>query len=475
MCCPYNIDTSYLAFSFKKIKKFPLPFMGEGQGEGKQLDWQFDNMIYIAYNTCMSISAQIICIGNEIMLGHIANTNASFISKKIASIGIKTAKHLDIPDDPEVIISSIKKALSESEIVILSGGLGPTVDDITLECIAKALDKKLLFNKDTANRIKAHFKRRKIKMPENNLRQALVPEGAIPINNNLGTAPGLILPLPFMGEGRGEGKVRALLAFPGVPHELYSMLENTALLYLKKHFQTGKIIKSRLIKITGLAESKVNEMIESILRISGKIQMGIYPHPEEIQVKITVTEKNEKSAGLAISKIEKKIKSRLKDYIFGYDTEKLEEIVGKKLLKSRKTLAIAESCTGGLLASRITDIPGSSIYLKLGLITYGNESKNKLLNIPMDAIKKYGAVSKQIASLMAKNVQIMAGVDYGIGISGIAGPGGATKKKPIGLVYVALATKNKTICKEFNFIGTRSLIKYKSTQAALNMLRLTLA
>ncbi|MDP2911937.1 MAG: molybdopterin-binding protein, partial [Candidatus Omnitrophota bacterium] len=228
----------------------------------------------------MNISAQVICIGNEIMLGHIANTNASFISNKLASIGIKTAKHLDIPDTPEAIISSIRKALSESEIVLLSGGLGPTVDDITLECIAKALNKKLIFNRKVADRIKAHFKRRNINMPSNNLRQALVPENAIPLNNNLGTAPGLILPLPFMGEGR----VRVLLAFPGVPHELYPMLKNTALPYLKKHFPAGQIIKSRLIKITGLAESKVNEMIEDLLRISGKVQMGIYPHPEEIHV-----------------------------------------------------------------------------------------------------------------------------------------------------------------------------------------------
>ena len=418
-------------------------------------------MIYIAYNTSMGISAQVICIGNEIMLGHIANTNASFISNKLAFIGIKTAKHLDIPDNPEVIISSIRKALGESEIVLLSGGLGPTVDDLTLECIAKALNKDLIFNKKIADRIKKHFKRRKIKMPANNMRQALLPEGAISIDNNLGTAPGLIIPV--------SNKV--LMAFPGVPHELYPMLENTVIPYLKKHFQTGKIIKSRLIKITGLSESRVNEIIEDILRISGNIQMGIYPHPEEIHVKITVTDKNEKSAGLAISKIEKKIKSRLKNYIFGYDNEKLEEITGRALLKSKKTLAVAESCTGGLLASRITDIPGSSDYFKLGLITYSNESKNKLLNIPLDAIKKYGAVSKQVASLMARNVRTLAGADYGIGISGIAGPGGATKKKPIGLVYIALSMKEKTICREFCFIGTRNLIKYKSAQAALNMIR----
>lgn len=410
----------------------------------------------------MDITAQVICIGNEIMLGHIANTNAQFVSNRLASIGIKTSKHLDIPDDPEVIISSIRKSLSESDIVILSGGLGPTVDDLTLECIAKALNKKLVFNKNISERIKTHFNKRKIKMPANNLRQALVPESAIPVTNNTGTAPGLIIPV--------NGKV--LMAFPGVPYELYSMFGETAIPYLKKVFSPEKIIKSRVIKITGLAESRVDEILEDILRISGKVQMGIYPHPEEIHVKITVTEKNEKSAYLLINKIQRKIVSRLKHYIFGYDNEKLEEIAGKTLLKHKKTLATAESCTGGLLASRITDVPGSSGYFKLGIVTYSNKSKNKLLDIPVGIIKKYGAVSKQTASLMAKNVRMLAGTDYGIGISGIAGPGGTTAKKPTGLVYIALSTKNKITCREFYFTGSRSLIKYKSAQAALNILRL---
>jgi nicotinamide-nucleotide amidase len=423
----------------------------------------------------MAISAQVISIGNEIMLGHIANTNAQFISNKLSNIGIRTSIHLDIPDDPEIIVSSIRKALNESEIVILSGGLGPTVDDLTLECIAKALNKKLIFNKKISERIKSHFKRRKIKMPANNMRQALLPEGAIPINNNIGTAPGLIIPLtpipsPISKKWERD-RVRVLLAFPGVPHELYPMLEKTAMPYLKKKFPSGRIIKSRVIKITGLAESRVNELIEDILKLSGKVQMGIYPHPEEIQVKITVTEKNEKSVDLIINRVQKRIESRLKNYIFGYDNEVLEGLAGKGLLKSGKTLATAESCTGGLLASRITDVPGSSNYFKLGLIAYSNESKNKLLAIPAETIKKYGAVSKQVAILMAKNARVLAGTDYGAGITGIAGPGGATNKKPVGLVYIALATRKKTICREFRFIGTRNLIKYKSTQAALNILR----
>lgn len=408
----------------------------------------------------MAISSQIICIGNEIMLGSIPNTNAQFISIQLAEIGIPVSKHISVPDEQPAIISSIKNSLEESPIVILTGGLGPTVDDITLECISKATNRKLISNPQIVKEIKNHFHKRRIKMPKNNLRQALIPKGTIPIPNPIGTAPGLIIP--------GE---RVLIALPGVPFEMQPMVENSVIPYLKKSFPSGKIIKSRLIKITGLAESRVNELIYGILNLSGNVQMGIYPYPEEIHVKITVTEKTQALAGASINKIEKKIKARLKDYIFGYDNERLEDIVGKILLQAKKTLSIAESCTGGLLADRITNVPGSSKYFKMGLTAYSNESKINILNIPLEIINKYGAVSKETALLMAKNVRIIADTDIGIGITGIAGPGGAVNNKDIGLVFISVSTKNKTICEECHFIGTRQLIKYKSTQKALDMVR----
>lgn len=412
----------------------------------------------------MEISAQVICIGNEIMLGHINNTNAQHISEKLSSIGIKTGKHLSIPDDLKIIINSIKNSLRDANIVVITGGLGPTVDDITLDCIGKALDRKLIFRDKIADHIRQHFKKRGLKMPKNNLRQAFVPQGAIPILNNIGSAPGLIASV------RGSAS-KTLIALPGVPFEMHAMMENAVLGFLKKRFSPDKLIKSRVIKITGLSESKVNEKIEDILKMGGNVQMGIYPHPEEITVKITVTDKN---PGVAIKKIERKIKSRLGKYIFGYDDERLEEIVGKLLLKKKKTLAVAESCTAGLLANRITDVSGSSRYFKMGIVIYSNQSKNKLLNVAKDTIKQHGAVSKQVASSMAKNVRLLADASIGIGISGIAGPTGGTKNKPVGLVYIALSTKKKTMCKEFRFLGQRNIVKFKATQAALNLARLHL-
>lgn len=423
----------------------------------------------------MEITAHVICIGNEIMLGHINNTNARYTSENLSSIGIRTTRQISIPDDPDVIISSIRNSLRSANIVITSGGLGPTVDDVTLDSISKALNRRLVFNNKVANHIRDHFKRRGLKMPKNNLRQALVPEGAKFILNDIGSAPGLIA-------DRDETSIRdelvevsprsVLIALPGVPFELYPMFEKTVIPYLKKRFNPDNIIKSRVIKITGLAESKVNEKIEDILKISGNVQMGIYPHPEEITVKITVTEKSKKKAAAIIRKIEKRIRSRLGNYIFGYDDDKLEGIAGRLLLKKKRTLAIAESCAGGLLANRITDVPGSSKYFLMGIVTYSNESKEKILSIPQETIRKYGAVSRQIAGLMAKNVRLLANAGIGIGITGIAGPGGGARKKSVGLVYIALSTKKKTICKKFHFLGQREIIKYKTTQAALDMIRL---
>ena len=421
----------------------------------------------------MGISATVICIGNEILLGHINNTNAQYISQYLTNIGIKTSLHVSIPDDHQTISSSIRKSLLDSDIVALTGGLGPTVDDITLECISMALNKKLIFNKKVAEHIRSHFKKRKLKMPKSNLRQALIPEGAKYILNNIGSAPGLIIPIfkPVRLRRTGLGLKKVLIALPGVPFEMQDMIEKSVIPYLKKHFLPDLIIKSRVIKITGLAESVVNEKIEDILKIGGNVQMGIYPHPEEISVKITVTDKNANKVNSTINKIEKNIKSRLGNYIFGFDNEKLEQVIGKLLLKKKKTLSIAESCTGGLLADRITDIPGSTKYFQIGLVAYSNESKNKVLNIPIETIKKHGAVSKQVARLMAKNVRLLSKSDIGIGISGITGPSGGTKKKPVGLVYIALSTKAKTVCKEHLFLGQRDIVKFKATQAALDMLR----
>lgn len=408
------------------------------------------------------MKAEIIGIGTEILLGHIVNTNSSYLSKKLAQIGIDVYYHCTVGDNPKRLYETIKTALSRSDIVITTGGLGPTVDDITLETITKALDKKLIYIDKIYQLIEKHFKKQQIKTPKNNIRQAYIPKGSRWLKNKVGTAPGII--------AKKDKKV--LIALPGPPIELIPMFERYLMPYLKKlTHKKPFIIKTKTLKTTGLAESQVHPKVKEFLHLSGKTTVGIYAHPAQVDLKITTKAKNEKEAGRFILSVEKNLRKKLGDLIFGCDDETLEGVVSNLLFKNKKTIAIAESCTGGLLTNRLTDIPGSSKYLIHSIVAYSYKSKTDLLNVPEEILKKYGAVSRQTVVIMAKNVRMQAGTDIGISITGIAGPSGATKTKPLGLVYIALAAKNKIICREFHFAGERKIIKHSTSQAALDMLR----
>jgi len=407
------------------------------------------------------MKAEIIAIGTEILLGQILNTNHQYLSRRLAELGIDVYYQTTIGDNPERLIQAIRQGMARSDILITTGGLGPTVDDITLESIAPALTKKLVLDKKILQRIKSHFGKQCIKMPIENVRQAHIPEGAIVLRNDVGTAPGLIL----------EEDNKILIILPGPPRELNPMCERDVIPYLKKKTKSEWTIKTRTIKITGLSESQVNHKVKDILKSPPPVTVGIFAHPALIELKITAKAKNEQQANVLINKVDKKITLRLKDYIFGKDVQTLEEVVGKLLRRSRKTLAIAESCTGGLISNRITNISGSSKYFKMAVVVYSNKTKVAQLNVSPETLKKYGAVSSQIATQIARNVRRIAGTSFGLGVTGIAGPTGATKSKPIGLVYIALATPKQTISRKFHFTGDREVIKFKSSQAALDLLR----
>ena len=406
------------------------------------------------------MQSEIICAGTEILLGHIVNTNATYISQKLAEIGINLYYHTVVGDNPERLSSILKNSLKRSDIVIITGGLGPTVDDITLEAISKVTRRPLILNRKELKRIKDHFRHYNVQMPKSNTRQAYVPKGAIVINNKMGTAPGLII----------ESGRKVLIALPGVPLELTPMMEDTVIPYLKEKFYSGGLIKSRTLKITGLGESKVNEEVPDLLKMSGNVTVGIYAHPAQVDLKITAKAPDESHAVYLISPVEEEIRKRLGKYIFGTDSDTLESVVAKFLVENNLTISVAESCTGGLLAKRLTDIPGSSAYFKMGIIAYSNEAKIERLKVPEEMLRRYGAVSSQVAIKMADAVRKSARTDIGISITGIAGPTGATKTKPVGLVYIALAGIDTT-CKRFNFQGTRDTIRFKATQSALDMLR----
>jgi len=413
--------------------------------------------------------AEIICIGTELLLGDIVNTNASFIAKSLAGIGIDHYFQTTVGDNPARLTDTITNGLNRSDIVITTGGLGPTVDDITTEIIAKVVSKKLVLEKDVLKDISDLFRKMNKKIPKDTLRQALIPEGAKWLKNPYGTAPGLIV----------EYNSKIIIALPGPPREMQPMMEKYVIPYLKYRGQItedrGQIIKTRSIKLVGLAEASVNAKVKDLLNLSGAVTVGIYAKQGEVELKIMAKAQDEIIAVAGIKKVEKIIRKKLKPYIYGVDKETLADNVVAALIKRKKTIAVAESCTGGLISSFITNVPGSSKVFMEGIISYSNESKVKDLGVKAESLKKYGAVSSRAAREMASGIRKKADVDIGIGVTGIAGPTGATKEKQIGLVFIALSIGKKIICRQFNFLGSRMEIKHQTAQAALDMVRCELS
>lgn len=433
------------------------------------------------------MKAEIIAVGNELITGDLINTNIPYLSQKLTEAGIEITWHTDVPDSPSQIQEIIKTAVSRSDIIITTGGLGPTGDDITVENIAKALGRKIVFDLVVKKRIEAHFKKRNLRCPKINFRQAYVPDGAKCLPNNLGTAPGLIIEInkschfyktPDLSprqthehSKKALDKNCFLIALPGPPKELKSLVEEEVLPFLKSEISARNFIVSRVIKVTGSSESKVAEKINDFLKLHGDVSVGSYPHTHELDLKITAKALSLKQAVRKIDRIHEIFKKRLGDIIFGADTDTIESAAGKLLAKKKKTLSVAESCTGGLLSSRITDCPGSSAYFIGGIIAYSYDEKICLLNVKKETLKKYGAVSSPVVKSMAKNMRRLSNTDYALAVTGIAGPGGATTTKPVGLVYIGLADKEKCHIEKFLFSGARDMIKLQATQAALDMLR----
>ncbi|MBL7156717.1 MAG: competence/damage-inducible protein A [Candidatus Omnitrophica bacterium] len=407
--------------------------------------------------------AEIISIGTEILLGHIVNTNTAYLSKKMALLGIDVYRHTTVGDNPMRIVSLLKEALSRSDIVFTTGGLGPTVDDITLNAIGSALSRSLVFNKGIEKSIAKHFRKRGLKKaPKDAVKQAYIPRGARWFENKVGTAPAVLV----------EYGKKLIVALPGPPRELIPLCEKNIIPYLKRKGLAGNwTIKTKAIKTVGLVEAEVNRAVKDLLSMGPETTVGIYAHLGEVDLKITSKAKSEKSANRDIKKVEKTIRKRLGKYIYGTDTETLEYALGTMLEKKKKTLAIAESCTGGLIANRITNISGSSKYFKMGVVAYSNKSKINLLGVSDAKIKKSGAVSGGVALDMAKGIKNLSKSDIAIGITGIAGPKGKAKKKPIGLVYIALISDKVKVVKEYRFKGTREEIKLQSSIAALDLAR----
>jgi nicotinamide-nucleotide amidase len=423
----------------------------------------------------------LICVGSELLRGKL-NTHASHISRRLASIGLSLNEENTIADDVRELTDALRRALDRFDVVLVSGGLGPTFDDLTREASSAAAGRRLVLSQDLLNGLRKKFRRARYRMPPANARQAFLLDGARMIPNGVGTAPGQWLEL-----GRGEGRrakgaphpsplsSRLLILLPGPPRELYPMLESFVLPRLKRIHARPPTAESHL-HFVGVPESVVDMKIRPIIaRQQGgtdRVQFTILAHLGLVDLDIFVSHGSLTHAKKTLNRIVLAVRKAVGGAWYGSDDAyPLEKVVGDNLRRRRQTVAVAESCTGGLLASRLTDIPGSSDYFIAGAVTYANAAKRRDLGVPGSLLKKHGAVSRQVALAMARGIRVRAGTTWGVGITGIAGPGGGTPKKPVGLVYVALASGQRAVCNAYHFTGNRDAIRQRAVLAALDLLR----
>ena len=438
------------------------------------------------------MSAEIICIGTEILLGDILNTNCHYLAQELASLGIPHYYQTVVGDNLARIHQVIETAIARSNILIFTGGLGPTPDDLTTEAIASFFQTPLVEEAGIIADIKAKFDSVGRKMTPSNRKQALIPQGANVLPNPLGTAPGTIWEIPpeklssigckfWADTSGGDAKFRVsttpscltILTFPGVPSEMKRMWQDTAIPFLKSRGWGQDIIYSQMLRFRGIGESALAEKVTDLFDLTNPT-VAPYASAGEVRLRVSAKAKSESEAIALIEPVAEKIQDLAGLDYFGKDEESLALVVGKLLSDRQKTLAVAESCTGGGLGAMLTEIPGSSQYFKGGVIAYANEVKTNLLQVNATDLAKFGAVSAIVARQMAQGVRQALGTDYGISITGIAGPDGGTEDKPVGLVYIGLATPDgRVISQECRFGNRRerSLIRHLSACTALDIIR----
>lgn len=409
------------------------------------------------------MTAEIISVGTEILLGNIVNTNAAFLAEQCASLGLSCFYQTVVGDNEARLLETIKTALLRSDIVILSGGLGPTDDDLTKETAAQAAGQPLVLDEHSRQKIAAYFEAVGRVPTENNWKQALIPKGAVVLDNDNGTAPGLML--------ETDGKYMFLL--PGPPDELVPMFKEKAAPYIRK--LSGEVIVSKTVKLCGIGESAAAEKIKDM--IDGGMNPTIAPYAKigEVHLRVTARAENETSASALISPVVDELCRRFGDAVYTTDeNETLEMCLIKLLKKKGLTVTTAESCTGGLLSAQLVNVPGASEAFNMSAVTYANAAKEKILGVSKDILEKYGAVSVQTARAMADGAAAFSGADVALSVTGIAGPDGGTKEKPVGLVYIGCHVCGKTEVVECHFRGNREKVRIQTVIRAMNVARLRL-
>mgnify|MGYP001607818256 CR=1 FL=1 len=408
--------------------------------------------------------AEIITIGTEIISGQIVDTNTPYIAQNLSEKGIQVLFQTSVGDDKELLKSALKIVRDRVNLIITTGGLGPTANDITREAVSEFFDIPLVQNKDAFVHIQKYLGGQHRNVPDAQKKQTLIPEGAVVIHNDNGTATGFAL-------NRGNTEIVCL---PGVPREMQSMLNKYSEIYTRKHKSEGRCTLLRDLHTYGISEPDVEAQMKVYIGREKKIKVMTLVHDGIVTINIIASATDRENANNILDKTEQDIRKILAHAVFGVGDETLEYAVATLLKKCNKTIAIAESCTGGLVSDKLTNIPGISEFFIEGVVAYSNKAKTDMLGVPEDLIVKHGAVSPQVARAMAEGIKKRSSASIGVGITGIAGPTGATKGKPVGLVYIAVAVDNDVEVKECRFKGSRVDIKTFSANTALNMMRLKL-
>ena len=413
------------------------------------------------------MNAWIIAVGSELLTPFRVDTNSLTITERLNSVACDVRFKAVVGDEVDDVMEVLARGIGAVDLIVCTGGLGPTADDITRDALARVLQVPLDIDEAVAERIRERFANRGLTMPEINRRQAMVPQGAVVLENTRGTAPGLWI----------ESKGTAIVLLPGPPREMTPMLERVVeeLVRPRSH---GTGLFRRVLKITGRTESEVDARAEPIYRQwrddPVPISTTILASLGQIELHLTATAEDREVAQAALERAVGELQRELGAAVYSVNGDALEVVIGQLLRERGLTIAVAESCTGGLLASRLTDVPGSSAYFDRGAICYSNQAKIEWLGVPAALITEHGAVSDEVARAMAHGVQQRTDVNVGIGITGIAGPTGGTERKPVGTVSIAVLANGNQRVRTFQFIGGREMVKFQSTQAALNMLRLML-
>ncbi|PYP89169.1 MAG: competence/damage-inducible protein A [Blastocatellia bacterium AA13] len=408
----------------------------------------------------MKLTADIIAIGSELLTPHRTDTNSLWLTERLNSIGIEVMQKTIVGDDEQRLEHAIRDSLRRSDLIISTGGLGPTEDDVTRKVFARVLGRQLTLDYDVLETIRERFASRGYQMAPNNERQALVPAGATVLPNQNGSAPGLTI--------SHESKFIVLL--PGPPREMRPMFEDQIMGELENRSR-GTRIARRTLKVTGLGESALDELIAPIYGQYSNPQTTILFTNCEIEVHLTATADNLSIAERLLNELSEKLKGKVGDYIYSTAGESIEEVVGRGLAEKGHTIATAESCTGGLIAERITEVPGASRYFLGGVVSYTEDVKTKLLGVPQEMIERRGVVSGEVAEAMARGIKESTGATIGLSVTGIAGPGGGTVAVPVGSVYIGLSDDLVTSNRRLMLMGDRQLIRWRTSQAALDMIR----